>query len=170
MSRARVWAFAWVCLFFFAQNGLYFFYPCDVAPLLVGAVVFYALSEGPFFGFILGIFAGALLELFGVGKIGLEPLFFAGAGFLSGMASSRIFHESFIARTVLPVLVTYGLCLFNLSLSRATSGEAPWNPALFRDAFLFYDLASTALLSPFVFYILSKFSFSGRKKRRPAAV
>ncbi|MBI3252090.1 MAG: hypothetical protein HYZ52_02065 [Candidatus Omnitrophica bacterium] len=146
-----VLAFAVIFFLFLIQNAAGFIFFGQDLPLVLLGVLFYALSRGPVFGLALGGAAGGLLEVFGVGRIGYESAIFGGIGFLAGLAAQKVFRDSLWTQILLPVIALYLVTFFNL-------GNHAFGLSLVREAFLPRDLLITAILSPFVFQILKRFS------------
>lgn len=154
MNKTGFLAFFWIFAFFLAQNALHLMFSVDLVPLVLVAVVYYALLEGASFGCLAGLFAGALFELFGTGRIGpqIAILGFLGAG--SGIIASKIFRDSLPTQLLLPPLGGYFVALANLSLA----GEGPRGWALLAGAFSWTQLLLTAAVSPFLFRFLKRVS------------
>ena len=94
-----------IFIFFLLQNALSFVWPSVFLPLMLAAVIFFGLSEGPRFGLAAGAWAGLLLESFATGKFGIQLTLWGSAGFISGFLSSKIFPDSFLVQVFLPVLM-----------------------------------------------------------------
>ncbi len=135
----------------------------DRAPLLLLiGVVFYGLSEGPLFGLLLGLYAGFFMDIFGVGKLGLQMTFFGSLGLLSGYAKSKVFSESLLTAILFPAVAYYLLLCLNFITTRIFfEGEAP-APAVFREVLSIQALILMAVLSPFIFLFLRRFSLRRR--------
>ena len=73
MNKTRFLAFFWIFILFLAQNAAHVLFSGEFFPLVLVAVIYYALLEGVSFGFLAGCFAGFLLDLFGIGQIGTRP-------------------------------------------------------------------------------------------------
>ena len=162
MSRSKVLAFLWIFIFFLLQNSLQFALPERAPLLLLIGVVFYGLSEGPLFGFLIGLYAGFFMDIFGVGKLGLQMSFFGSLGLLSGYAKSKVFSESLLTAILFPALAYYLLFCLNFIATRIFfEGEAE-APAVFREALSIPALILMAVVSPFVFSFLHRFSLRRR--------
>ncbi len=159
--RAAFWIFA----LFLAQNALQYLLADLAPPLVLPAVLFYALSRGASFGLGTGVFAGLLFEVFGVGKLGVHVGLFALIGYTAGALSSKIFRESFVAQIILPVLCHYAAAAAGLTLARVSAGE-PVGVFALAEAFLPVQLAITAAASPPVFAFLKR--VSRMREARPA--
>ena len=154
MNETRWAAFIWVSFFFFFQNSLAFLLPF-APPLLLIAVVFYALYEGPGFGAVIGCYAGLFLDVLGTGRLGPHMALYAASGALSGLAASAFFRESLLIRSALPPAFHYLTTLVMLTLFRwGTASER----SVFIEAFLPGQLIVTAVLSPFLFRFLARHS------------
>ena len=162
MNRSRVLAFLWIFIFFLLQNGLQFALPDRVPLLLLIGVVFYGLSEGPLFGFLLGLYAGFFMDIFGVGKLGLQMAFFGSLGLLSGYAKSKVFSESLLTAILFPALAYYLLSCLNFMTIRIFFEGGAEAPAIFREALSIPALIGMAVLSPFVFSFLHRFTLRKR--------
>ena len=167
MSPNRVWPFFWVFALFLLQNGLFYLFPAKVPAFVLAGVLFYSLSEEPPFGVVIGAWGGFLMDLFGLGRPGFFTAAFAGAGFLSGALSSKIFQDSFLTQIVLPPVSFYGVMLARLWQLKAQTGE-PAGLGLFAEAFLPWPLCMTALCSPWLFGRLR--ALSPRRRRIPSRI
>ncbi len=165
MSNQRIWAFFYAAAAFFAQNALQGIFPYGTPPLVLMTVIFYALAEGPRFGFILGLVAGFYLDLLGAGKMGPAMAALAFTGAFSGVTAGKIFRENLFIQIFLP-----GFGVFFLALARFIS-----SPELFLDegrlcwaaVFLWASkMAFAAILAPFYFQFLKKISGERGKKKR----
>ena len=148
----RALPFFWILFLFFMENTLHILFPDQLFPLVLIAVIFFALQTGIFLSLALGLWAGALLELFKVGPLGFAAIPMAAIGAFSGFMASKIFRESFLAQVVLPPASVYFFEAVNLKLL--------WGPTFF------FKLLLTALLSPLVFRILKKVTESAPPRRR----
>ncbi len=162
MSKPRVLAFLWIFIFFLLQNGLQFVLPDRAPLLLLIGVVFYGLSEGPLFGLLLGLYAGFFMDIFGVGKLGLQMAFFGSLGLLSGYAKSKVFSESLLTAILFPALAYYLLLCLNFITTRIFFEGGAEAPAVFREALSIQALILMAILSPFIFSFLHRFTFGKR--------
>ena len=149
----------WIFLLFLLQNVFYFIAPRQAPSLLLIGVIFYALSEGPFFGLMLGLYAGFFVELFWIGRMGYPIVIFGLLGLLAGYASSKIFRESLFTQILLPTVGYYLMTLLSLVVYQRVLQEEGTFLSLLQNAFLWPNLIWTALLSPFIFSFLKKFSF-----------
>jgi len=157
-------AFFWLFLLFLAQNAAQVLFSAEFVPLVLAAVVYYAMLEGASFGFMAGCFAGFFMDLFGIDRIGSQMVIFGCLGAFSGTVASKIFRDSLLTQLFLPALGSYFVALSNLALVRAAGGEGPGGWALIWNAFNGPHLVLTAVLSPFVFRLLKKGSVV-RKER-----
>ncbi|MGH7198911.1 MAG: rod shape-determining protein MreD [Candidatus Omnitrophota bacterium] len=158
MNKTRFLAFLWIFLLFLAQNASHVLFSGEFVPLLLIAVVYYALLEGASFGFLSGCFAGFLLDLFGIGRIGTQMAIFGCLGAFSGLVASKIFRDSFFTQVFLPALGSYFTALSNLVIFRMSAGQETLGWGLFWDAAAWPHLILTAVLSPFIFRFLKKVS------------
>ena len=158
MNKTRFLAFFWIFLFFLAQNAAHLVFPGVSVPLVLAAVVFYALLEGVSFGFLAGCFAGFFLDLLGIGRIGQEMAVFGCLGVFSGLVASKIFRESLFTQIVLPAFGSYFVTFSNLAILRLASGEGSVGWGIFWDALVWPQLLLTAALAPFIFRFLKKVS------------
>ena len=144
---------------FLVQNFFSFILPIRVPAFLLVGVIFYALFEGPWFGFFLGLLSGLLLELFGIGKMGCLILSFGFVGSLSGFLASKIFRDSWLTQILSPIFFAYVLNILNLLMDRIYFGEGPVGLAILKDAFSFFDFLFLAVLSPVLFFVLKRISY-----------
>ena len=161
MSSRRFFAFVWVFILFLLQNFLAYLFPGKCPPLLLIAVIFYSLREGPRFGAVLGAGAGLLLELFWQGGFGFWPLNFAAVGALSGYVSSKIFPDGLLTEILLPGTAFYFSTLAEIVYLQLQTGTfSGWEAA--GRAFLPWPFIGTLLISPVLFAWLQNVS-SGRR-------
>lgn len=165
MNRTRSLAFLWILVLFLLQNGICTVLPDLHLPLVLIAVIFYALFEGPAFGAVLGCYAGVYLDLFGFEGLGHQMLLFGVAGALSGFAASKIFRESFFSRIFLPPLIYY-LLAFCHQVSWNFLNNEPVRPEILKEVWQSLDLLATAVFSPFVFGLLKNLSALGAQRTR----
>ena len=130
-------------------------------PFLLIGVIFYAMTEGPIFGAVIGCFAGFLLDILGVGKLGVFMVIFALIGTLSGFSSAKIFYDSLFTQISLPFLSQFFVCLVNLYFI-----ESPAGPGIIKEAFFMSQPWFVALVSPAVFLFLKKISFVRHERRK----
>ncbi len=152
-------SFIWIFFLFLIQNTLDTVFACPLPPLLLIGVIFYALTEGPFFGFVIGCAAGFFLDLFGIGRIGTEMVIFGTLGALSGLAAAKIFRESLLTQILLPTLSHFIATFCNLLIFKMMLHEEWALFDLFKEALLNPQLLLTAALSPFIFRFLKRVSF-----------
>lgn len=164
MNKTRFLAFFWILLFFFAQNAAQVLFSAEFVPLVLAAVVYYAMLEGASFGFLAGCFAGFFMDLFGIDRIGSQMVIFGCLGAFSGIVASKIFRDSLLTQLFLPAMGTYFVALSNLALVRASDAEGPGGWALLWHAFNGPHLILTAVLSPFVFRFLKKVSIVKKER------
>lgn len=166
MSKTKTAAFIWIFALFLFQNTLIFIWPGWVPPLLVTGVIFYALTEGPLFGLILGCFAGFFLDLMGVGPLGAEMAVFGILGFVCGSASSKVFRDSAIVQALLPAAGYYLVNSLNLLLFHLKNGDSIAPLTLFGSALDWPQIIFIAGSSPFIFSFLKQVSFLKKQGTR----
>lgn len=166
MSRTRIAAFLWIFALFLFQNTLIFIWPGWVPPLLVTGVIFYALTEGKFFGLVIGCFAGFFLDLMGVGALGAEMAVFGVLGFICGSISSKVFRDSAIVQALLPAAGYTLVSVLNLLLFHLKNGDTVAPLTLFLSALDWPQIILIAGSSPLVFLFLKKFSFLKKQGTR----
>lgn len=162
LNKPRILAFLWIFIFFLLQNGLQFVFPDRAPLLLLIGVVFYGLSEGPVFGFCLGLYAGFFMDIFGVGKLGLQITFFGLLGLLSGCAKSKVFSESLPTAILFPAIAYYLLLCLNFITTRIFFEGGAEAPVVFREALSIQALILMAVLSPFIFSFLHRYTLGKR--------
>lgn len=140
MNSRRASAFFWIFFLFLVQNGAQTLFQRNAPPFVWIGVVFYALSEGPPFGFFIGCYAGFLLEIFAVGKMGTQIMTLGAVGAVSGIASSKIFGDSLATQLLLPAAA------YCLSLAV--------HPQAWREAVTLPQIGFTLFFSPLVFWFL----------------
>ena len=123
--------------------------------MLIG-VMFYALTEGPVFGAVIGCFAGFLLDVLEVGKLGGSMALFSALGALTGFSASKIFYDGFLTQLLLPVIGNYFLCFFSLLFYGNLSDAGAPSFGLFRESLTLSQPLLTALVSPAAFSFLKK--------------
>ena len=84
------------------------------------------------FGFLIGLYAGFFMDIFGVGKLGLQMSFFGSLGLLSGYAKSKVFSESLLTAILFPALAYYLLVCLNFMTTRIFFEEETFTPAIFQ--------------------------------------
>ena len=161
MNKPRLAAFFWIFALFLLQNGIGLAFPGVLPALVITGVLFFALLEGPAFGFVLGCYAGIFFEIFGVGRMGFEILFFGLLGLAAGSGASAIFRDGWFAKFVFPVVAVYAASFFHLFTAKIGADEAagPW---LILESFSWPVLFWTAASSPAVFFFLRKVSKPAR--------
>ncbi len=152
-------------LLFLLQNSLNIVFPQNTPSFVLIGVIFYALTEGPLFGFVIGCFAGIFLEMFGVGRVGYEMLILGVVGAASGFIASKVFRDSLLTQLALPALSAYFMVYLNLVIVKAALHE-PLGPGLLVEAFLFPNLFWTVVLSPLIFSLLKGLMFRRKKRLR----
>lgn len=155
MNPSRLGAVATVFFFFLVQNTLGLVFSEYAPALVLIAVVYYGLTQGPSFGFLLGVAAGIFFEIFSVGKIGYEMMALGLCGLLAGYTATAFFRENLLARVVLPAVLVYGETLFRLVIDGGVREAGSVFGAL-RDAFVWPTILSTAIFSPVVFRLLGR--------------
>lgn len=151
-------AFFWLFVLFLIQNGLNYIFLQNTPPLLLIGVVYYALTGGPFFGFIVGCYAGIFLELFAIGHLGYQMGVMGFIGGMTGFLSSRIFPDSLFSELTLPALANYSAALLNLLIAKSFFHEETGGLGAFAEAFSWTQLFITAVFSPLVFHWLKRTS------------
>lgn len=140
MNSRKSAAFFLIFFLFLVQNGAQNLFHRNAPPFVLIGVVFYALSEGPGFGFFIGCYAGLFLEIFTVGKMGTQMMTLGAVGAASGMVSSKIFGDSLATQLFLPA-AAYGLSL----MVHLPSWRGAVTPA---------QIGLTVFFSPLVFWFL----------------
>ncbi len=150
-------------MLFLVQNSWAYIFP-EKAPafVLIGAL-YYSLFEGAASGFVAGAWGGLLIDLFSQGRPGFFTAAFAASGGLCGMASSKIFEDSWLTEITLPFLSLYAVLLAQQLVFLTQAGESV-TFAVFSAAFLPWPLCATALCAPWLFARLRK--LSPRQRRR----
>ena len=143
---------------FLIQSTCHTIFPVVAAPFLVAGVIFFALTEGPAFGAVIGCFAGFFLDILGVGKLGLSMALLSSVGALTGFFSSKIFYDSLFTQIFLPVISQYLLCVMNLFLTKSFMQGESAGAEILADAFFLSQPWSAALVSVAVFSVLKKVS------------
>ncbi len=138
------------------QQMIVYIFPGWAPPLMLIGVIYYALSEGPVFGAVIGCFAGFLLDILEVGKLGGSIAIFSGLGALTGFSASKIFYDGFLTQLLLPVFGNYFLCLFSLLFYKNLPQTEGPSLGLFRESLFLSQPLLTALVSPFTFLFLKK--------------
>ena len=104
---------------------------------------------------MLGLFAGALLEIFGQGALGGDMIRLAAIGLLSGFFASKIFQDGAMTEILFPVVATYCVALAEIVTGQLSIG-APFEGAWLGLAFRPWMMAGTVLASPLVFSFIQK--------------
>ena len=165
MFDGRPWPFFIVFFLFLAQNLLGVLFPGSAPSLPLVAVIYFSLRRGARFGTALGLFAGALMELYGQGPFGFTMACWAALGAASGVVATQVFQDSVPAEIFLPAFAAYFLSFAELTYRRIGEGETfPWDG--FFHAFQPGMLAGTVFASLVLFSLLRK--TSSRPRRRPA--
>jgi rod shape-determining protein MreD len=154
----------WILALFLGQNALVYLFPEKAPSLVLIGVLYYALAEGAFSGFVCGVWGGLLLDLLSQGRPGFFTAALAAAGGLCGYVSSKIFEDSWLAEIVLPFLGLYALAFSQHIFLKTQTGEAVL-PGVFTEAFLPWPLLTTALVSPWLFARLRRVSPRRRAAR-----
>ena len=161
MTNRQLTGFLWMVFLFLIQETFSDVFWRLHPPLLLIGVIFYAMTEGPIFGAVIGCFAGFLLDILGVGKLGISMAIFALIGALSGFSSAKIFYDSLFTQISLPVLGQFFVCLVNLFFVKAPAG-----PEILKEAFFMSQPWLVVLVSPAVFLFLKKISFVRHERRK----
>lgn len=146
----------WIFILFLFQNFLNYLFPGKCPALLLIAVIFYSLREGPVFGIGLGAASGFLLELFAQGRFGFWIVDLGILGALSGYMASKVFQDGLLTGIFLSGIAFYLSTLAEILFLQSQTGQLPGWEVVLR-AFLFWPLLSTSLISPVVFWGLQKF-------------
>ncbi len=157
MDSKKIIPFFWIFVLFLLQNAVGLFIPQRTPALLLLAILFYALSEGPVVGALLGIFAGVLLEIFGQGRMGCEILVLASTGFIFGKGGSAFFRESVFSQFLFPVLAFHFMVFLRLAIYQVFSSD-PFDLSLLGAALLPYDVLIIFTAAPVLFFFLRKVS------------
>ena len=165
MNKTRILAFVALFLLFLLQNASSIIFSQKPPSFVLIGVIFYALKEGPNFGFVIGCVSGLLLEIFGVGQLGFEVLILGLVGYGSGFVALKIFGDSLLTEIILPALAAYVTIFFNLLIIKISFRES-LSLGLFVEAFLFQSILLTAFLSPLVFFGLKKITFKHLPRRK----
>ena len=155
MNASRWGAFAAVFFFFLVQNTLGLVFSEYAPALVLITVVYYGLTQGPSFGFVLGAVAGVFFEIFSVGKIGYEMMALGLCGLVAGYTATAFFRENLLARVVLPAALVYWEALFRLVMDGGSREAGPVFGIL-REAFVWPTILSTAIFSPLLFRLLGR--------------
>lgn len=157
-------AFAWLFLLLLLQNLLHFIFPQIPFPFLLIGLIFYALSEGPFFGLILGCYAGFFLDLFGLGRIGPQIMLFGALGMFAGWSASTLFRDSWPTQVLFPAAANLVLLFLDRLIRQSTFSEEGMTTGFFPGWAEWQSVALAALLSPFIFRFLGSVSFASRQR------
>ncbi len=163
MFSSRFAAFFWIFALFLVQNTWTYLFPEKAPALVLIGVLYYSLFEGAAAGFMAGAWGGLLIDLFSQGRPGFFTAAFALSGAVSGIASSKIFEDSWLTEIILPFLSLYCVMLVQQFVLRTRMGE-PAGFAAFFEAFLPWPLFMTAVCAPWFFTRLRK--LSPRQRRR----
>ncbi len=163
-NSTRVAAFVWLTLLALCQNVFHFLFPGEIFPFLLIGVIFYALSEGPVFGFSVGCFAGFFMDLLGATRIGPQMLAFGTMGLLVGGSASTVFRDSLWTQFFFPALLQFGCIVFNRLVIQNFDGGAPGGFYYFGSGAEWRSLVLTVLCSPFFFRFLKSVSFASRER------
>ncbi len=163
MDPKKIAPFFWIFILFLLQNALGNAFELKAPILLLAGLLFYALSEGPFFGAILGAYAGLLLEIFGLGRMGAEILVFSAAGLVFGQTARTFFRESLLSQFLFPVLAFYFVVISRFIIDQASSG-AGFDISLAGAALLPYDVAMVFASTPVIFFVLRKVSYTESRR------
>ena len=156
MTSRRVRAFFWILFLFLIQSMISFIFTAWTPPLILIGVIFYALIEGPLFGAVIGCFAGFLMDILGVGKLGGSMAIVSSLGVLAGFSASKIFYDSFFTQIFLPALGNYLLCFFSLLFFKNLPQAEGFSLDLFKESLLLCQPLLTVAASPVVFMFLKK--------------
>lgn len=157
MTPQRFAGIFWIFVFFIAENFFREFLWHFYLPFTLVAVIFYALTEGPGFGIVCGIFAGCLFEFYGTGRIGFEIILGALCGGGCGFFASRVFRENILTQILLPVFAVL-VVSFLRTLVPSILEKTPWDASVYLSVLKLSGFPAVFLLSPAVFFFLKKFS------------
>ncbi len=163
MFSSRVVALFWIFILFLVQNSFAYIFPEKAPALVLIGVLYYSLFEGAGSGFMAGAWGGLLIDLFGQGQPGFFSAAFAASGGLCGIASSKVFEDSWLIEIILPFLSLYAILLGQHVFFLTQAGE-PVTFSAISVAFLPWPLFTTALCAPWLFTLLRK--LSPRQRRR----
>ena len=158
MDPKKIIPFFLIFFLFLLQNSVGLIFPQKTPVLLLCGVLFYAFSEGPWFGALLGAYAGLLLEVFTTGRLGSEMMVLAATGFIFGRGTRIFFGESLFMRFLMPLLAFYFSVFFRFLLFYAFSGEGQAF-GIFRNHLLLWDTLGLLVACPVVFSFLKKVSY-----------
>lgn len=162
-SSFRFFAFIWIFLFALLQNTLHFIFPAEIFPFLLVGVIFYALSEGPVFGWVIGCAAGFFLDLLGVGRIGPQIFLYGLLGAVSGGSASILFRDSVWTQWLFPLVSNAALIVLNRFLFQELLWEES-GPVFFGTGAEWRSFLLVLFLSPFIFRFLKSVSLSFRDR------
>lgn len=165
MNKVRLWAFFWVFVFFLVHNGLLFLFPFPLPALVLIAVIYYGLYEGPTFGLCLGAAAGFLFDLFGAGRMGPEMLLYGAIGWTSGATAKNIFRESFLTQFWLAGLSAYFLMAGNALFFEGGLEHGSAAVSALTGAFRPLPILATSAVSVLFFRHFRKVSFVRSERR-----
>lgn len=155
MDPKKIIPFFLIFLLFLLQNAAGFIFPQKTPVFLLCGVLFYAFSEGPGFGALLGVFAGLLLEVFATGRPGGEMAVFALTGFIFGRGTRIFFGESLFMRFLMPLLAFYFSLLLRFLIFYVSSGEAQAFGSFYGRSLL-WDTLGMLAVCPVIFFFLKK--------------
>lgn len=141
---------------FLAENAIGLLWPGRVPPLVLLAVVFFAMGEGAAFGTALGLASGFAFELYGTGKIGPHLAAFAACGALGGAFANRLFRDSFLTQFFVAPIAYAAWAAATVMLSNSLFRSAGFEGVAFGDVFSFGTLAAATLSAPFFFALLKR--------------
>ena len=160
LSKAHLLSFFWIFIFFLVQNGLSFIFLNQTPSLLLIGVIFYAMTQGAIFGFVIGCFGGFCLDLLGPGRMGQEIFILGFLGFLTGLASSKIFRDSLVTQVLLPFLGFTLKAFYDLWVNVSLVAREPVSFETLERAWLCPAFLWTLIFSPLCFFWLKKVSAS----------
>ena len=147
------------------QSAIQGIFPSFHLPLLLIGVIFYALIEGPVFGAVIGCFAGFLMDMLCVGKMGSSMTLFSLTGMLTGFSAAKIFYDSILTQILLPVLANILVCGVNLFVSKSLPQGEGVDLGLMKQAFFVAQPWFVAPASLLVFSFLKNRALNGRERR-----
>ena len=158
MTSRQFFSFFWLLFLFLVQGAIQSIFPRVVSPFLLIGVIYYALTEGPVFGAVSGCFAGFLLDILGLGKLGGSMTLFSLVGILAGFSSTKIFYDSVFTQMVLPVLSHFVICLAHLFFIKQLPQGETADVGMIKEAFFLSQPWWTIPASFGVFSLLKKVS------------
>jgi rod shape-determining protein MreD len=136
--------------------------------LLLIALVYFCLDYDWFKGLLVGVLAGALLDILSGGKLGAYALSYGIIGMFVGMIQPMIFKEEFLPRLFLIFIGTLTLQILNYQVIRLHQPDLLFMQTFFKSV-LPGALFNCAIATPFLFMIQNRLKRSkswNRDRRR----